>query len=48
MDLNMLVMTGGRERRASEYRDLLAAAGLRMTRVYPTESPIAVVESVAA
>jgi hypothetical protein len=44
----MLVMTGGRERRASEFRDLLAGAGLRLVRVLPTESPISVVEAVAA
>jgi ubiquinone/menaquinone biosynthesis C-methylase UbiE len=48
MDLNMLVMTGGRERRASEYRDLLAKAGLRMMKVYPTESPVSVIEAEAA
>jgi hypothetical protein len=48
MDLNMLVMTGGRERRASEFRDLLAGAGLRLARVYATESPISVVEALPA
>jgi SAM-dependent methyltransferase len=35
-DLNMLVMVGGQERTESEYRALLASAGLRVTRVIPT------------
>lgn len=35
-DLNMLVMAGGRERTEAEYRELLASAGLRVTRVVPT------------
>jgi hypothetical protein len=48
MDLNMLVMTGGCERRASEYAELLQKAGLRQTRVIPTESPVSIVEAVAA
>ena len=47
MDVNMLVMTGGRERRASEYAELLAEAGLRMTQVYLTQSPVSIVEAVA-
>jgi O-methyltransferase len=35
-DIQMLVLTGGRERREDEYRELLAAADLRLTRVIPT------------
>ena len=35
LDLQMLVMTGGRERTAEEYRGLFAAAGLVLTRVIP-------------
>jgi hypothetical protein len=34
-DLDMLVLTGGRERTAEEYRRLLAAAGLRMSGAAP-------------
>jgi len=48
LDLVMLNIPGGRERTADEYRDLLAKAGYRMTRVVPTESPVSVVEAVAA
>ena len=48
LDLAMLVMPGGQERTADEYRLLLNAAGLRMTRVIPTASAVSVVEAVAA
>ena len=36
-DLHMRVVLGGQERTTNEYRDLLAAAGLRLTRVLPTD-----------
>ena len=44
LDLNMLVMNGGRERTRAEFQALFDAAGLRMTRVIPTLSPLSVVE----
>jgi len=46
IDLNMLVMTGGRERTEAEFRDLYERAGFRLTRVVPTESPFSVIEGV--
>lgn len=46
IDLNMLVMTGGRERTAVEYGELLANAGFKLTRVIPTASPMSVVEAI--
>jgi hypothetical protein len=46
IDLNMLVMTGGQERTASEYSALLAQAGFRLTRIIPTGSPFQVLEAV--
>lgn len=46
IDLNMLVMTGGRERTEEEFRQLYEAAGFRLTRVVPTESPFSVIEGV--
>jgi hypothetical protein len=46
MDLNMLVMTGGRERTEAEFRDLYERAGFRLTRIVPTESPFSVIEGV--
>ena len=45
-DLNMMVVLGGKERTPDEYRDLLVRAGLRMTRVVPTESGFAAIEAV--
>ena len=48
IDLNMLVMTGGRERTEEEFRQLYEAAGFRLTRVVPTESPFSVIEGVRA
>src|SRR6478752_358715 len=44
LDLNMLVMNGGRERTQAEFHQLFAAAGLRVTRVIPTLSPLSIVE----
>jgi len=44
IDLNMLVMTGGRERTEAEFRALYKAAGFRLTRVVPTDSPFSVIE----
>lgn len=46
MDLNMLVMTGGRERTEAEYRVLLEAAGFRLTQIIPTPSEMSVIEGV--
>ncbi len=45
MDINMLVMTGGRERTATEYGALCAAAGLRLVRTIATGTPFFVVEA---
>ena len=44
-DLNMLVMTGGKERTAKEFDQLLAAADLRFLRVIPTELPTSIIEA---
>jgi hypothetical protein len=49
LDLEMLVMTpGGRERTEQEFRELLQKAGLELGRIIPTESPVCVIEAVAA
>lgn len=45
IDLNMLVMTGGKERTEKEFAELLSAAGFRLLRVIPTELPTSIVES---
>ena len=46
MDLNMLVMTGGRERTEAEFAKLYEDSGFRLTRVVPTESLFSVIEGV--
>jgi O-methyltransferase domain len=38
-DLNMLLLTGGRERTEEEYRALYRAAGFELTRTVGTKSP---------
>jgi len=45
VDVNMLVMTGGRERTEAEYRSLLATAGFELTRVTATPLEAAVLEA---
>jgi len=45
IDLNMLVMTGGKERTAKEFDQLLGAAGFKLLRVIPTDLPTAIVEA---
>ena len=45
LDVNMLVMTGGRERTEAEYGALFAAGGFRLTRVVPC-GPADVIEGV--
>jgi hypothetical protein len=45
VDLEMLLNLGARERTAAEYRELLGDAGLRMTRIVQTASPLSVVEA---
>jgi SAM-dependent methyltransferase len=44
LDLNMLVMNGGRERTEEEFRQLFDAAGLQVTRLIPTLAPQFVIE----
>lgn len=46
LDLEMLASPGGMERTAEEYRELLAAAGLRLTRIIPTKSAFSIIEGV--
>jgi hypothetical protein len=46
LDLNMLVMTGGRERTKAEFCALLDAADYKLTRIVPTMAPQSVIEVV--
>jgi orsellinic acid C2-O-methyltransferase len=47
-DVNMLVCTGGRQRSEAEFRRLYDAAGFRLTRIVPTQTPVKVIEGVCA
>ncbi len=44
LDLNMLVLPGGKERTEAEYRALYGSAGFRLTRIVPTKSEVSVIE----
>ncbi len=44
-DLNMLVLTGGHERTAAEYRALLEGAGFTLAGIVPTATPLSVIEA---
>ena len=44
-DLNMLAVTGGRERSEREWRTLLEAAGFRLSAVYPVGNDVGIVEA---
>ena len=46
LDLNMLVMTGGRERTKAEFCALFAASGYKITRIVPTVAPQSVIEAI--
>lgn len=46
LDLNMMVMPGGKERTEAEYRELFAVGGFRLERVVSTASEIQVLECV--
>jgi SAM-dependent methyltransferase len=43
-DLNMLVLTGGRERTEGEYRTLLGRAGFRLSRVIQSQALVSLIE----
>jgi hypothetical protein len=45
IDLEMLMMPGGRERTEAEFEALFARSGFALTRVVPTESPLSVIEA---
>jgi hypothetical protein len=46
LDLNMLAMTGGRERTSAEFYALLDAADYKLTRIIPTVAPQSIIEAV--
>jgi O-methyltransferase/methyltransferase family protein len=48
VDVNMMAVTGGRERTRDEYQKLLAAAELKLDKVTPTQSPFDIFEALAS
>jgi hypothetical protein len=48
LDLSMLLMTGGRERREQEYRDMCRAADLSVVRVVPAVGRYSLMEAACA
>lgn len=44
LDLNMLVLPGGRERTEAEYRDMYTKAGFKLERIVPTPTEVSVIE----
>jgi hypothetical protein len=48
VDVRMLVMNGGRERTADEFRQLYTAAGFELCKITPTRSPFSIIEGSAA
>ena len=44
LDVNMLVVPGGRERTEPQYRDLFRQAGFELTRIAPTAAEVSVIE----
>ena len=45
IDIEMMLMPGGRERTADEFRALFQRAGFTATRILPTKSPLQVIEA---
>lgn len=46
LDINMMVMTSGRERTKSEFQRLLHGADFRLNRIIPTLAPQSIVEAI--
>jgi len=44
LDLNMMVIPGGKERTEAEYRAMYAKAGFRLERIVPTPTEVSVIE----
>jgi hypothetical protein len=48
LDLNMLVLTKGRERTEAEYRALFRSAGFELSRIVPTGTELSILECLPA
>ena len=47
LDLQMLVMTGGRERTVKEFQALYEESGFKLARIVATKAPVSVVEGIS-
>src|SRR5438874_2654027 len=48
LDINMLVLAGGRERTSDDFARLFAGCGWRFSRLIPTAGPYSIVEAITA
>jgi hypothetical protein len=48
LDINMMVLPGGKERTRAEFEALFRSAGLRLKRIVATKTPLSILEAVAA
>jgi len=46
LDLEMFVITGGRERTEEEFRNLLESSGFKLSRIIPTRENICIIEGI--
>ena len=46
LDLEMLVITGGRERTELEFKNLFKSSGFRLSRILPTKESVCIIEGI--
>lgn len=46
LDLEMFVMTGGRERTEAEFKDLFESSGFKLSRIIPTKENVCIIEGI--
>ena len=46
LDLEMLVITGGRERTEAEFNELFLSSGFRLSRIIPTKESVCIIEGI--
>ena len=46
LDLEMLVITGGRERTETEFNNLFVSSGFKLSRIIPTKESVCVIEGI--
>jgi hypothetical protein len=46
LDLEMLVITGGRERTEAEFKDMLEASGFKLSQIIATKENVYIIEGI--